>query len=154
MGSNSAERKHDAPTLAGTASSKLSGENILSILRNAPEVASICVTPDIPAEKIQNARKACEMPRGEKVLALIDCTIFESAKDALIFGEHTVYYHNNGERHAIKYSSLRGKNITASFGAIKIGDGPELSLSGATDDQFLAGVTSELLRKIAAAVAG
>jgi hypothetical protein len=143
-------RAHSSPGSAETTPSKLSGDRILSILRGAPSVASICVTPDIPTEKMRNARKACEMPGGEKALALIDFTIFGSAKNALIFGEHAVYYHNVGH-YTVKYSTLRGRDITASFGSIKLGDGPDLSLSGATDDGYLAHVIAELLRQIAAA---
>ena len=149
--SNVPTRAHVSPGSAETISSKLSGDRILSILRGAPNSASIWVTPDIPTQKIRNARNACEMPKGEKALALIDCTIFGSAKNALIFGEHAVYYNNVGQRHTVKYSALRGRDITASFGAIKLGDGPDLSLSGATDDGHLAHVTAELLRQIATA---
>lgn len=64
--SNVPTRAHGSPGSADTTSSKLSGDSILSILRGAPNSASIWVTPDIPPEKIQNARKACEMPKGEK----------------------------------------------------------------------------------------
>lgn len=83
-------------------------------------------------------------------MALIDCTIFGSAKNALTFGEHAVYYYNVGQRYTVKYSTLRGRDITALFGSIKLGDGPDLSLSGATDDGYLAHVIAELLRQIAA----
>jgi hypothetical protein len=53
------------------------------------------LAPSIPPNKLANATaKAC-VPVDEKVLGLIDCTIFGSASDCLIFGSRGFYYHNS-----------------------------------------------------------
>src|SRR5207244_2477235 len=45
------------------------------------------VSPNIPARKLSGATKGCSVPADEKVLALVDCTVFGSAGDALVFGQ-------------------------------------------------------------------
>jgi hypothetical protein len=54
------------------------------------------VHPNIPPRKVGGATKGCAVPPDEKILALIDCTTFGSAGDALVFGQKAFYYHNIG----------------------------------------------------------
>jgi tetratricopeptide (TPR) repeat protein len=56
--------------------------------------AKFHVDPDIPAGKLRNARKSCEVPEDERILGLLDCTAWGSAKDCLLFGSRAVFYHN------------------------------------------------------------
>lgn len=56
------------------------------------------VAPRIPAAKLDKATRACRVPAGETVLALVDFTIFGSASDALVIGAHGLdYHHDSGD---------------------------------------------------------
>lgn len=50
---------------------------------------------DIPAKKLANARQTALVPATEGVIALIDCTVFGSAKNCIVFGETALYIHNS-----------------------------------------------------------
>ena len=52
------------------------------------------IHPQIPKEKLSTASLSCKIPQGEKVIGLIDCTIFGEADDAIVFGNNGVYIHN------------------------------------------------------------
>ena len=52
------------------------------------------VAPDIPTKKLANAFRRCQIPPGEIVLAVLDCTALGSAKNCLVFGLRAIYYHN------------------------------------------------------------
>lgn len=67
-------------------------EGILSILRDFSPQEDFFVSSEIPTRKLTNACASCNIPRNERVLGLIDCTVFGSAKDALIFGAKGIYY--------------------------------------------------------------
>ena len=66
---------------------------LLTLLKSFHPQASFYVSPNIPNGKLTNARQACNVPQNEQVLALIDCTIFDSAKDCVLFGSEGVYCH-------------------------------------------------------------
>jgi hypothetical protein len=58
--------------------------------------SKLYLAPSIPPKKLANATmKAC-VPADEKVLGLIDCTIFGSASDCLVFGSRGFYYSDGG----------------------------------------------------------
>ena len=48
----------------------------------------------IPEKKLRNAKSACEVPRGENIRLLLDCTVFGSAKYALLIGDRGIYLCN------------------------------------------------------------
>ncbi len=50
--------------------------------------------PDIPERKLENARTSCRIPGDKRILGLVDCTMFGSAKDCVVFTEDALYYHN------------------------------------------------------------
>jgi hypothetical protein len=85
-------------------------ERLLDILRPYSGVSGFYVSPTIPPKKVTNAMKGCCVPGDEKVLALIDCTVFGSASDALVFGSRGLYYHNIGgnvpDPGAVSYSEF------------------------------------------------
>jgi tetratricopeptide (TPR) repeat protein len=56
----------------------------------------IYLAPNIPLKKLENACAAAAVPGDEVIRALIDCTIFGSASDCLVFGSRGFYYHNMG----------------------------------------------------------
>src|SRR5262249_32387198 len=65
-------------------SSLPSAEEILDVLRRFTPAKKFHLTPDIPLGKLANAQRRCRFPPNEKPLALLDCTVFESANDSLI----------------------------------------------------------------------
>ena len=76
------------------------------------------VYPEIPENKCLNLRKSCRLPDDERLLALVDCTVFGSAKKGLIFGCAGIYYTEYlseasklGEG-AIPYSSLTSLSLS------------------------------------------
>jgi hypothetical protein len=77
------------------ADSHLREEKILEVLRSTLPQSDLYLIPDIPADKLDNARQSCALPPHEKVLGLLDCTIKGSAKNALIFGLDGIYWHND-----------------------------------------------------------
>jgi len=71
-------------------------DGILSILRDFFPQEDFFVSPKIPTKKLANACASCNIPRNERILGLIDCTVFGSAKDALLFGTKGIYYRHLG----------------------------------------------------------
>ncbi|MGB3545435.1 MAG: TIR domain-containing protein [Saprospiraceae bacterium] len=73
--------------------------------------------PQIPANKLTNGRNTCQVPWDHPVMALIDTTVFGSAKNCLLFGVSGIYYHNDwtgqqpGGFH-IPYADFLGRSIT------------------------------------------
>ncbi len=57
--------------------------------------SGLYIDPDIPPKKIANARITTQIPSDERVLGLIDCTLFGSAKNCILFGERWLYLHNS-----------------------------------------------------------
>jgi hypothetical protein len=49
---------------------------------------------EIPAKKLANARASFAIPTSERVIVLVDCTVFGSAKDGVAFGESGLYWKN------------------------------------------------------------
>src|SRR5262249_57139512 len=64
------ERRSRPKAKAQKLSTRRLDEEVLRILKEAN--CGACLTPDIPAAKLQNAMQSCRVPPGEKVLALID----------------------------------------------------------------------------------
>ena len=52
------------------------------------------VSPEVPKEREDNARKKCNIPQTEKIIGLVDLTKGGSAKNCLVFGKRGIYFHN------------------------------------------------------------
>lgn len=96
------------------------GEAIRSLLRTFLPQNDLFVEPDIPASKLENASASCEVPPDERVLGLIDCTNFGSAKNCLLFGTKGIYFHNDwagspSGRHFIPYSNFANREFKSAF---------------------------------------
>jgi ribosomal protein L40E len=67
----------------------------------------IFVAPDIPAKKLENARSKF-ITRNDPIVALIDDTLFGSAKDGLAISEDYIYAKDLiGDSASVKISSIR-----------------------------------------------
>ena len=83
----------------GPARGRFGGEpldlQILDLIRSLLPQDGLFVEPDVPPKKLANATRACALPPTERVLAVIDCTVFGSAKNCLVFGCEGIYFHND-----------------------------------------------------------
>ena len=128
---------------------------IFSAIRPFQGQADLFIYPDIPNNKLSNAKQTCLMHYEEKVLALVDVTIFGSAKNALIFGTRGIYYHNDsmssrpGANH-ISYNSLVKFEPTAiSEASLGLGDGNFFDCSGSScKSNILIEIINQIKRKI------
>lgn len=87
--------------------------------------------PEIPQEKLANAREACELLPQEEVVVLVDCTVFGSAKNCILFTKTCLYNRMARETAKLPYLwfpdvrfefSWWGSEIEASSGAtIRLG---------------------------------
>lgn len=110
--------------------------------------------PHIPLDKLENARAANNLPESEHACALIDLTVFGSAKDCLLFGNKTIYHSMFGELQKIPYHGLSEYTIDSqqSFWTnavylyhITTDETIEISLSGST---VPSAEVADLLREI------
>jgi hypothetical protein len=111
-------------------------EAVCAILSRHGKEDDLHVKPDIPAKKVRNATRSCKVPSNETIIGLIDCTVFGSAKNALVFTEHAVYLHNDwagktsGQAH-VPYDSFGTQDFeVAEQHEVHIGAGKYLNTSG------------------------
>lgn len=111
-------------------------QRIARLLHTHDEVSDLYVAPRIPAEKLANAREACGVPTEEEVIGLVDCTVFGSAKHAVVLGTTGIRYHNpwSGQQpgaHALTYAELARRPIrSGDAGSVDLGEGDNVDMSG------------------------
>lgn len=91
---------------------------ILNLLKGMLPEDGLFVSPDIPSKKLRNAAYSCGFQKNEKVLGVIDCTVFGSAKNCILFGTKGVHYHNGLSSKTpgkgfISYDKFKFYNIVA-----------------------------------------
>jgi len=117
---------------------------ILGLLNSLTSAGSLYVHPRIPPNKLANSRKSCQVPEGERILGLLDCTTWGSAKHGFLFGSSGVYFHNDwtGKKPGpgkIPYSDFKGRVFRqAAYEEIDLGKEQYLVVagSGAGVDKF------------------
>jgi TIR domain len=72
----------------------------------------IHVDPAIPADLLSNARKLCP-GNGEKILGLLDTTVFGSATEALVFSDQGLHFLSGDKARFLSYRDL--KQVAFSF---------------------------------------
>ena len=85
--------------------------NILTGLK----AAQLLTGAGIPTKKMINARNSCAVPNSDKILGLIDLTLFGSAKDAVVFGGKALYFRINNSPIALRYSELRNYDMVCNL---------------------------------------
>jgi len=111
-------------------------EAVLGVLRGYQARKTLYFAPNIPSHKLTNASSRCNIPSDEQVLALIDCTVFGSAKDCILFGTKGLYYYHLGatpKMGMIPWSDFPSCNFVKGHGVVKIrvmGMGLEMCASG------------------------
>ena len=92
--------------------------------------------PEIPEKKTGNARRACRIPADEPLLALIDCTVFGSARHCLAFTARGIYASNGAAavtpgRVAIRYAEFAGRSFgDGGYQEVHLGANQHLAVSG------------------------
>lgn len=100
------------------------------ILKTLEGQTSVHLAPNIPVKKLQTATSVCGVNAAESVKALIDLTVFGSAKNAIVFGTTSIYIHNSPTTAlSIPYSTFPSR-LFCEVGALGIGLGHSDLLSG------------------------
>lgn len=91
---------------------------ILEVLRRFQPQDGLHVHPKIPERKLKNALERCRVHPMETVLALIDCTVFGSAKNCVLITSGGLYYSNDATARvpggALPFFELARRTITPS----------------------------------------
>lgn len=95
----------------------------------------------IPNIKASNARESLMIPVGEEIFALIDFTIFGSAKDSLAITENGLYWRCTGDQSPTavpwdrfkRCAPLREQGVL--WQSIDLGNGLKINLAGAGELQ-------------------
>lgn len=99
---------------------------LTEVLERPHGIPLFWVEPNIPVRKLRNATAHCQIPDGERAMALFDCTPFGSANRGLIAGASGVYFYNangpNPGRHAVDYSLFPWLNFEESDDGVFIGN--------------------------------
>jgi hypothetical protein len=123
---------------------------ILHFLHEVGEEADIQVAPNIEAEALHTARKSCNVPPDEHVLALIDYAGgYERVTEGIVFGSRGIHFHV--QRHgqpltgSIAYSEFPRRVFVNHGWEIYLGDGlilplPEFCDSGEQWTNILNGI--------------
>ncbi|MBO9548065.1 hypothetical protein [Pseudomonas sp.] len=69
-------------------------KTVLGVLQNFHS-EGLYVAPDIPRKKADNATASYGMPSSVKVFAIVDSTVFGSAKNGLAFTSHGLFWKND-----------------------------------------------------------
>jgi hypothetical protein len=94
------------------------------------------LAPDIPPRKLATARRTCQVPADEVILALVDATVTGTARAALLLGRAGLYYHNDhGSKVVgagmIPYVDLLGRKFErASWSEVSLDRGEFFNRSG------------------------
>jgi hypothetical protein len=79
-------------------------QSIASHIKLDKKKESILFDGEITSKKLKNVHKKCCIPETENILALIDTTLFGSAKHSICFTPYHIYWRNSGR------STGSGKN--------------------------------------------
>lgn len=91
----------------------------------------------IPLKKLDSARASFPIPETERVVALIDTTVFGSNKTGLAFCEGGIYWRNDwttkANRTFLSWDEFASSTVTSEgkpSGTVELGEGSVLNLSG------------------------
>lgn len=108
--------------------------------------SSLYLAGSIPEKKLANARVTTAADPSEDIVALLDCTVFGSAKDAVLFGCRNLYYFSSvassDKPGRLAYHELLGCTFSADGFTVNlgsIGQRPDCNLagSGVSSDEFI-----------------
>jgi len=80
-------------TIAAMFKRTLSDAILEKLYTFSKQSSSLFFDDSIPEKKLLNARKFCSVPSDERILVLLDCTVFGSAENSVVFGTRGMYYY-------------------------------------------------------------
>lgn len=83
----------------------------------------LLITPNVSEKKLTNSRRVHNIPQTEKIIALIDLTLFGSAKDAVVFSTSGVYFKTGNTPYSIQYGQLNSYNFRSAQNGIFVSGG-------------------------------
>ena len=112
-------------------------EGIEKILDRFVGQPSFYRAPNIPDRKLRGSATNCKLAGGESVLALIDCTVFGSATDCVLFTDKAMHYYHHCNGHpnpgCFPYRTLAGKKFSTYWiSCVSFGDGDYIVLAGSS----------------------
>ena len=93
-------------------------KRIIALLENSKIGNSYYAANMIPEKKRQNVLKFYNLPENDEILALIDCTVFGSAKEGIVFGKHNLVWKRGSAKaqsltyHQLLHAQLKNKDKT------------------------------------------
>lgn len=127
---------------------------MLRVLRRHTTM-DLYVAPNIPPDKLANARRTCVTPADEEVLALVNSTVFGSAENALLVGTSGVFFRNDYSgsspgRFFLPYAEFQDA-VFRKNGAFEVSiDGPSFDIAGCSMSKdeliILLGAIQEVIR--------
>jgi parallel beta-helix repeat protein len=112
-------------------------EEIKCVLNRFQQLADFFVNPNIPSGKLSNAMESCrtkaKMPNWEQALALLDCTVFGSAKNCVVFARKGIYFTNHDTSGSILYRDFPANTFKTSGYYIKY-DGGSINVAGSAQN--------------------
>eukprot|EP00184_Porphyridium_aerugineum_P006450 CAMPEP_0184694440 /NCGR_PEP_ID=MMETSP0313-20130426/2398_1 /TAXON_ID=2792 /ORGANISM="Porphyridium aerugineum, Strain SAG 1380-2" /LENGTH=445 /DNA_ID=CAMNT_0027152735 /DNA_START=12 /DNA_END=1349 /DNA_ORIENTATION=- len=110
-------------------------DELLQTIRLFQGNPDLYIVPTIPESKLAKATESYKVSPDETVLALLNCSVFGSAKNGMIIGLNGIYYHNDAwERHPgtffIPYTEFGKREFSSTAFEIVLGHGATLSVPG------------------------
>lgn len=114
------------------------------MLRDACKHYSNCATFEyfvepIPKRKVNNARESLKIQHNEQFIALIDFTMFGSAKEAMVVTNDGLHWKNHDDKtpYSLTWEQLRGRTLRETTTSvlskyIELGGELRINLSGAS----------------------
>ncbi|MBP6012469.1 MAG: hypothetical protein KBA31_09600 [Alphaproteobacteria bacterium] len=109
--------------------------------------------PAIPAKKVLAARQSCSVPESEKILALVDLTLFGSAAECIVIGWSAIYFRwpSAVPPKRIDFSKLVQSEVSSSWSVISIGGEHQIgAVEAASVFNLLKGLQEVLVKGIPA----
>lgn len=104
----------------------LAGADELKRLVDELSGAWMQIAPDVSPRKERNARESMRIPPSETVIALVDATIFGSAKDGFVVGAEGLYWHNSivggNDKGRLTWSELARVRVSRAAGIVSFSE--------------------------------
>jgi hypothetical protein len=103
------------------------GGNKLQSLLEELAGDGVHVAPHIPERKVRNAREAMRIPPEESVLALVDTTVFGSAKEGMVVATRGIYWRNSfldggNDNGRLTWEALARARVARAWGLVILGE--------------------------------
>lgn len=120
------------PALSGTKLNDSSAFVLAVIASSGVSSKDLYLHPNIPVGKLSKAKVAAAVPADDQIVALVDCTVFGSSKDCILFGTRGFYAKGLGtDPVSILYSEIDPATIRTKFPNKVVVGNQEVDTAGA-----------------------